>query len=290
MAEFDDPYAATVRPRRSLRNTALLMLVAAVLTAAVLIWAVTRWAPARNLIVPPPIAAASAAQSTLSPTRSPQPLATMPTTTSAPDFAGTEARVAGIEARIAQVDQQAATAAANAARAEGLLIAFAARRSVDSGRPLGYIEGQLRARFAATQPRAVAAVITASQAPVTLDTLRRDLDAIAPDLVGGGAAETWSETLRRAGRALIVVRRKDEPSPLADARLARAQQAIDGAQVDVALAEIARLPARAKAAAWIAAARRHVEAHRALDILEAAALTSPAGAPEASFSSTTGGQ
>jgi hypothetical protein len=191
----------------------------------------------------------------------------------------TESRVAGLEARLAQIDTQASMASANAARAEGLLIAFAARRAIDRGAALGYLEGQLRARFADTQPRAVAAIIAAAQNPVTTEALRQQLDTLTPGLAGNGPGESWWDATRRAAGSLFIVRRADTPSPAADERVGRARRALDGGQVDVALAEIARLPTRTTATAWMTASRRYIEAHRALDILEAAALTTPGSAP-----------
>ena len=174
---------------------------------------------------------------------------------------------------MARIDLRAAAAAGNAARAEGLLIAFAARRALDRGVALGYIEGELRARFGPTQPRAVAAIIAGAQAPVTVEALHQGLTAIAPDLVGGGANESWWDSTRRTLGSLIVVRKQGTESPAADDRVQRAQLRLEGGQVESALAEIARLPARAKASDWMAKARRYIEAHRALDIIEAAALT-----------------
>ena len=44
------------------------------------------------------------------------------------------------EQRLSRIDLQATAASGNAARAEGLLIAFAARRMIDKGEPLGFLE------------------------------------------------------------------------------------------------------------------------------------------------------
>ena len=57
-------------------------------------------------------------------------------------------------------------------------------------------------------------------------------------------------------------------------RIDRASRMVDEGRVDLALAEVARLPNRNKARDWMAMARRYAEAHRALDLLEAAAITS----------------
>jgi thioredoxin-like negative regulator of GroEL len=55
----------------------------------------------------------------------------------------------------------------------------------------------------------------------------------------------------------------------------RARRMLESGQVDGALAEVARLPGRDKAAAWMTAARRYIQARRALDVLETAAIVEP---------------
>ncbi len=271
MTDIHDPYPA--RPQRRLRTTLLLVLVSFVGGAALVTWAITYWGPARRLIVPDGATAPAAVPRVLS---VPAPAAGTPVVPLTPEsLATTESRIAGLEARLAQIDTRADMASANAARAEGLLIAFAARRAIDRGVSLGYLEGQLRARFADTQPRAVAAIIAAAQNPVTVDALRQRLDALTPGLAGTRPGESWWQATQRTLGSLIIVRRADTPSPAADERIARARLAIDGGQVENALAEIARLPTRDAATDWMAAARRYIEAHRALDILEASALTTP---------------
>jgi len=275
-------YEQVERRPRSLRTALLMAFLAFIIGAALVTWALTRWEPARRLIAPTaPMGAASTSPSsamrTAPATGAPvATLATPPAALLSPEaVAVTESRVTGLEARLAQIDAQAANASTNAARAEGLLIAFAVRRAIDRGVGLGYLEAQLRERFADTQPRAVAAIIAAAQAPVTVDMLRRQLDILAPSLAGGGPDESWVSAVRRAMGSLFIVRKATSPSPAPDDRVARAVAALDSGQVDTALAEVARLPARAAATEWMTTARRYVEAHRALDILEAAALTAP---------------
>ncbi len=273
MPEIDDYDPAVWQaPRtRPLRRILLTALIAFVAGGALVTWALTHWAPARRLIV--------SGQVTSAPARVASTPVTPPALHVAPldpqAISVTESRVAGLEARLAQIDTQASLASANAARAEGLLIAFAARRAIDRGASLGYLEDRLRTRFATTQPRAVAAIIAAAQNPVTLDTLRQQLDLLTPGLAGAVAQESWWDATKRTMGALMVVRRADTPSPAADERIARARRAIDGGQVENALAEVARLPTRNAANDWMTASRRYIEAHRALDILEASALIAP---------------
>ena len=197
--------------------------------------------------------------------------------------AALSARLADLEARSAAIDTRADAASGNATRAEGLLVAFAARRAIDRGIGLGYIEGQLRERFGATQPRAVATVIMAARSPVTIEDLRLGLDSIAPDLVSGGHDALWSG-LRNALSNLIVLHKAGSPSPRPSARMTRARRLLEAGQVEAALAEIERLPGASGAQRWIAAARRYIDARRALDVIETAAILgqgAPVAAPAA---------
>ena len=264
----------TVRRPRPLRSALIIAGLAFLAGLALMAWALTQWEPAMRLVAgtePTPVAAPATVKSTGA---VPVPVASAPTA-GQPIAAATaiDGRVAELEERMARIDLRAAAAAGNAARAEGLLIAFAARRAVDRGVALGYIEGELRERFGQTQPRAVAAIIGAAQNPVTLEALQSELEKLRPSLIGAGANEGWWDATRRTLGSLIVVRREGSTSPAPDQRLMRAQLRLESGQVDGALAEIARLPGRANAAGWMAQARRYIEAHRALDILEAAALT-----------------
>ena len=232
-------------------------------------WVLTRWdaaAPYLSWMHPAPEAA----------TVRPATLMTPEQTAAAGQV---ERRVEDLESRINRIAERAAAASGNADRAEALLVAFAARRAVDRGLQLGYVEGLLRDRFGQLQPQAVATVISAARQPITLDELRADLDALAPELSGVGTNASWWESMRRELASAIVVRRSDLPPATPDDRLQRAKLAIEGDHVDRALAEVARLPARDKATAWIAKARRYIAAHNALDLIETSALLMPAGAP-----------
>jgi hypothetical protein len=187
-------------------------------------------------------------------------------------------RVNRIEQQIATIDQQSRAAVGNADRAEGLLVAFAARRALDRGVALGYLEGLLRQRFADTQRQAVATIITASRRPVTLEELQDGLQEVGPELTGGGPNQDWWTALKTELSGLVRVRREGTPSTLPAERLRRATRRLEAGQVDVALAEVLRMPGRAAAQEWIADARRYVAARRALDTIETAALLEPRNA------------
>ena len=81
---------------------------------------------------------------------------------------GLDSRVAAMEQRLTRLDLQTQAAAGNAARAEGLLIAFASRRAIERGAPLGYLADQLRLRFGDARPNAVRTVIETAQTDATL--------------------------------------------------------------------------------------------------------------------------
>lgn len=193
--------------------------------------------------------------------------------------AADDARLAVIERRLDEISERASAASGNADRAEGLLVAFAARRALDRGAQLGYIEGLLRERFGGTQPQAVAVILSAARQPVTLATLTNGLEEAAPSLTQRNDEAGWWESLRREAAALVVVRRADMPSAAPADRLARARIALESGNVDSALAEISRLPMREAAARWIPDARRYVQARNALDTIETAALLMPREGP-----------
>ena len=181
-------------------------------------------------------------------------------------------RLADLEARTNNVGAEARVASGYATRAEGLMIAFAARRQIDRGLPLGYLEGQLRERFGATQPQAVGAIVQAAGEPVTIEDLRMGLDAIGPELATGAATDGWLTSFRRELGNLIVLHRADTPSPLPADRLTRARRLLQMGQVEAALAEVARMPGAAQGGRWISAARRYIGARQALDVIETAAI------------------
>lgn len=184
-------------------------------------------------------------------------------------------QVASLETRLAQLTSQADAAASNAARAEGMLIAFAARRAIDRGQPLGYLEGQLQLRFGNAQPNAVATIIEGAQNPVTIDVLRQQLEDLAPRLVSGTAKPgLWNRIENEMG-SLFVIRSTGTPPPLPEMQLDRARRHVDAGRIDAAMAEVRRMPGNAMAKKWLTEAERHVAIQRALDLVETAAILDP---------------
>lgn len=192
-----------------------------------------------------------------------------------PETAQTQAedqKIADLENRVAAVENATERAEGSAGRADALVIAFAARRAIDRGVALGYLENLLVDRFGAEHRAAVATVITASHQPVRLDDLVTQYDSIGPDLRRGGPQDSWWTNFRRELGSLVEIHSADQPASSPEARFAQARQHLAAGNVDQALAETMRLPGAARAGDWVAKARRYIAAHRALDEIESAAL------------------
>jgi hypothetical protein len=265
-------------PRSASRLPLVAALLAFVLGALLTGWLIASWNPAREWIAGRPDAQATALPAAGAPAQLPVEPRLVEESAVAVDpalAAALGARVGEIEARIDRVAERANAAGANAARAEGLLIAFAARRAIDRGLGLGYIESQLRERFAASQPQAVATVVQAARNPVTLEDLLLGLEDLSPGLTSGPGDAGWWPSVRDELASLFVIRKAGTPSPEPAERLRHARRLLQGGQVDKAMVEIARLPGRDKAQNWLAAARRYVLTRQALDMLETAAILQP---------------
>ncbi|WP_324748904.1 hypothetical protein SH591_09395 [Sphingomonas sp. LY54] len=271
---------STARPRRSLLSLLLLPTIAFLLGLAAMGWLLTRWdaAAAYLGIAPAPQVQAQPA---------PQPAAAVEAV-GVSDGGETQRliidpetirRVTQLEQRIGQIDSQSRAAVGNADRAEGLLVAFAARRALDRGVPLGFLESLLRQRFGDTQRQAVATIITAARQPVTLEELQEGLLEVGESLTGAGPNPNWWDALKAELSGLVTIRKAGTPSTMPVERLRRATRRLEAGQVDVALAEVLRMPGRENAAEWIADARRYIAARRALDTIETAALLDPRNPP-----------
>lgn len=248
-------------------NRLLIGLLLLLAGAALATWGLARWqAGARFLgVAPEPPRAAVARPIMLAP-------AEVNAGSGKAIDAATEARVTTLEGRLAAVETAAQRAAGSAGRADALLVAFAARRAIDRGVSLGYLETLLVARFGAEHQRAVAQIVTASRDPVRLDQLIADYERLGPALRGGAPQENWWDGLKRELGSVIAVRREGAPSLKPAATYDRAKARLASGEVDAALAETMRLPGVARAAPWVNQARRYVAAHRALDEVESAAL------------------
>ena len=238
-----------------------------------------------------------AALASASPTASPtQALAPTPTPVSSPTEAasaeqaveavsglaeqqgGLDQRLAAAEQRLARLDLQAQAAAGNAARAEGLLIAFATRRAIERGAELGYLADQLRLRFGDERPNAVNTIINFSRIdpPIRLDTLLARLEGLGPQLAERDEGPSWA-SFRRELSQLFVIRRESTPSPQPERRLERARYALEQGRYQNAIDEIRNMPGADKAEAWIADAERFRDAMAALENIETAAVLDRSG-------------
>ena len=235
--------------------------------AGLAIWTLSRWQDGARFfgVAPQPLQ-----QLALAPAR---PVALAPTAMPATDPA-TAAHIAVLEQRLAAVEHATQRAEGSAGRADAMLVAFAARRAIDRGVALGYLEPLLVDRFGATEQGAVATVITAGRSPQTADALLTEYQQLGPILRGPGPNESMWTGVRRELGNLVSVHRADRPNPLPQARFDRALAALRDGNAGVALAETMRMPGagRPEAAGWIERARRAVLATRALDQLESAAL------------------
>lgn len=216
---------------------------------------------------------------TEAPATTPRPVALTappPAETEATPSTGQGARIEALEQRVSQVESATERAQGSAGRADALVVAFAARRAIDRGVALGYLENLLTERFGPQHPAAVATVITASRQPIRLNDLVDQYETLGPDLRRGGPQDSWWTNVKRELGELVEVHSADRPAANADARYGRALQRLQSGDVDQALAETMRLPGASRAGNWTTSARRYVAAHRALDEIESAALL-PAG-------------
>ncbi len=243
----------------------LIGLVLIIVGAAAATWALAQYQPAARFlgVVPatPPVTALTPRPVVLSP----QPVQPVPT-------AASSGRIAELEARLDRVENAAERAEGFAGRADALVVAFAARRAIDRGVALGYLEPLLIDRFGAQHQPAVATIVTASHQPIRLNDLIAEYEALGPTLRRGGTQESWWDGIRREFGSLVEVHRADRPAVNPDARYNRALQRLATGDVDQALTETMRLPGAGRAGAWVTRARRYVAVHRALDEIESAAL------------------
>ena len=190
---------------------------------------------------------------------------------------GLDQRMAALEQRITRLDIQAEAAAGNAARAEGLLIAFATRRALERGDRLGYLEEQLRLRFGEAQPQAVRTLISVSENPITLDQLLARLEGLEDALMAPPNEEGLFDSIGRGLGEMFIVRREDTPSPVPERRYARAQRFLESGRPSAAAAEVRNLPAASadEVKQWLADAERYSMGQEALEKLETSAILEP---------------
>ena len=278
--DYDPIEPAPLPPRRPLLRKAALPAIAFLLGLGVMGYLLAHWEAGVRLLG---IAAAEPAPQ-VAPAPQPQapqsaffeevpaPAPAVPTGTPADqDIAR---RLAALEQRFGQIDTSSRVAVGSADRTEALVAAFAARRAIDRGVALGFLERMLQLRFP-SQPRAVGAVIAAARQPITLAQLQSELDGLGTQLMGSPPDQNWWTTFREELGSLIVIRRADTPSTEPSQRFDRAKRWLEAGEVAAAVAEVQRMPGHDYAADWVLKARRYALAHQALDLIETAALLEP---------------
>lgn len=270
-------YSATATSPARARSTMLFVaLIAFILGAGVVAWASVEGHLGRVLPVPrtqasePPALTGGGEEAPAA--RAVEPMSSKEQMAA---IGSVEGRLALLEDRLSRVDFQTNAASGNAARAEGLLIAFAARRMVERGEPLSYVADQLRLRFMNAQPRAVETIIAFSKDPVTLDELSARLEALSPELTATAPETSLWERARHEVTSLLVVRRDSSTLVTPSARIERARMMLTARRINKAISEVERLPGAEAADTWIADAHRYAQVQQALDLLETTAMLEP---------------
>jgi hypothetical protein len=248
------------------RHILILLLIAFIGGAVLAGWAVNHYSLfgfGKNVAVAAPVASQNAPS---------LPAATVSASgVIAPNTAATQ-EVTALEGRMTQINADAVAASGNATRAEGMLVAFAARRAIDSGAPLGYVEDQLRLRFGGSQPQAVMTILNAAAAPpVTLGSLQGELSSIGNSLTTAQGGGIWARVEREMGE-LFVLRTEGTPSPAPTQKLKRAMADVDGGNIAAAISEVQSMPGAGLAKDWLAKARSYVATRKALDAIERSAI------------------
>ena len=181
-------------------------------------------------------------------------------------------RIAALEHRLGQLENATERVEGSAGRADNLLIAAAARRAIDRGVSLGYLERLLTERFGARHRGAVATIVTSAREPVRLNDLIAGYEALGADLRRGGPQDGWWTGFKRELGSIVQVHSAKRHSLAPDVRYQRALRRLQSGDVDEALAETMRLPGADGASEWVGQARRYIAAHRALDEIESVAL------------------
>ena len=256
----------------------LIALVLVIVGAAAAIWGLAHYQPAARMLGVLPAQQQPVTVMPKPVVTNPQAPPAAPATVPAQDPVQQQ-RISSLENRLTAVENATQRAEGSAGRADALVVAFAARRAIDRGVALGYLENLLVDRFGAQHRAAVATIVTASHQPVRLDDLISEYDGLGPDLRSGGPQDSWWTNFRRELGSMVELHSVSRPAANPEARYERARKRLASGNVDEALADTMRLPGASRAGDWIGKARRYIASHRALDEIESAALMPQPNAP-----------
>ena len=195
----------TSSPRGTSWSTRLLVaLVLLLVGAAAATWGLAHYQTAAKFLgVTPPPEQLTPKPLALSAPPAPQP---------APAPPPTNAQIADIQARLARVEGAEQRAEGFAGRADALVVAFAARRAIDRGVALGYLEPLLVDRFGAQHQQAVGTIISSARQPIGLNDLAAEYETLGPALRRGGAQDSWWTSFQRELGSLVEVHSAQRPA------------------------------------------------------------------------------
>ncbi len=196
------------------------------------------------------------------------------------DDSSMKQRVDSLDDRISRINVQAQQASGNANRTEAMLIAFAARRAIDSGSSLGYIADQLTFRFANTNQKDIDILIEASDNPIRLSALQNQIEQTSESLLSPNQdSNTW-DTIKKEMSELFIIRKSGSPPPQPERRLERIKIALSSGDIKTAIAEMEYMPGAENTADWIASAKRYIRVQNALNAIERTAISIPSSTIE----------
>lgn len=169
-----------------------------------------------------------------------------------------------------EIDRASDTAMASDRQVRDLFLLAVARRLVELGRPLGRVESLLNERFGAADTPAIEALAAWSRVPQTRASLLGRLDTLDVAMLESDAPDaTWWERLKARLSGLVTVHREGvEPVGPDLGAVPAARKALEGGDLEVAVARLDRAPEGPARDQWLADARALLAAEAALDRLE----------------------
>jgi len=189
------------------------------------------------------------------------------------------AKVQELEKRIESIGNIETSSAGYPAPQNDVATALRARRAIESGASLGYIENQLGQRFGDRFPQAVDAIGNLAQSPVTLSELRDDIARNGSRMIGRGSDASIWERFNLELDELFMLRKRGDASTSPAHILQLAEENIGKGDLAEAIKKIQELPENNATKSWLEVAQRYQNANNALDILERAALAAPTATP-----------